>query len=42
LDVIGQELFGGVGVALLDGTQDARHFTHRRHREGDAKRLAAV
>ncbi len=28
----GQELFGGGGIALLDGPQDARDFTHRRHR----------
>src|SRR5262249_44776172 len=26
----GQELVGGVGVALLDGRQDARHVTHGR------------
>jgi len=29
-----QELAGGVGVALLDGGEDAGDFTHGRHRAG--------
>ena len=29
----GQELLRGVGIALLDGGQDAGHFVHRAHQE---------
>ena len=28
-----QKLLRGVRVAVLDGVQDARHFTHRRYRK---------
>src|SRR5262249_45978766 len=32
----GQELFGGAGVALLDGTEEVRHRTHGRSPGGEA------
>jgi hypothetical protein len=36
----GQHLLGGVGVALLDGGQDAGNLTHRRHHKaGRAPRI---
>ena len=42
LDVIGQEVRRSLGIALLDGGQDARDFTHRRHRDPAARRFAGV
>ena len=37
-----QQLRGGVGVALLDGGQDARHFRHGRHRTRREKPLTVL
>jgi hypothetical protein len=33
----GQELFGDVGIALLQRGQDACHFVHGRHREAQKR-----
>jgi hypothetical protein len=35
----GQELLGGVGIALLDGRQDAGYLTHRGHRKAQIYRI---